>query len=332
MRGSDDAARPLVPASRGSSLALDELVEVLVQRASSGPHVRRLTDVASTLWDVAQVREEAARASAVAICNRIIDIHKERREKEEELERIERMIGEIRILSEGIEHSVEKATLVVKSVQDEGARLVRQMLESLFNRFLVEQSKALEAAVADQSLSSWRCDTSQWRREFEDESSRLLRHLRLKLFDALRAAVEDFRSGISEALPDLGHDLLLNRPSPNFYLPSLEMPVRPIVFRFETGGWLRRFKARPSATAVVDDLKRHLIEEFDDAAKATVEQMTQGLAKDAAVILFRLSQKSISLIDMMVDRREQLAMQAQALLSDHNAGGVERALATHALE
>ena len=106
----------------------------------------------------------------------------------------------------------------------------------------------------------------------------------------------------SQALPDLKDDLALVQPSPNFYLPSLEMPIRPIVFRFETGGWLRRFRAKPEPAVVVEDLKRHLISEFDEAAQATIEQMTQGLAKDAAVILFRLSQKSIAVIDMMVDQ------------------------------
>jgi hypothetical protein len=312
--------------------AVDRLAEEIERCALDGPYARRLMEVATTLRDIARLREEAARSSAVAINNRILDIQKEQREAEDQLQRIEYLIADIKDLSEGIEKSCESASGAIRVVQDDAARLVRQMLEALFNRFLTEQTTSLQAAVDSDTLATWRCDTSQWRREFEEESARLLRHLRLKLFEALRQAVDEFRNAIGRAIPELRDGLDMMQPSANFYLPSLEMPIRPIVFRFENGGWLRRLRARPQGSVVVEDLKRHLIAEFDDAAKATVEQMTQGLAKDAAIILFRLSQKSISVIDMMVERREQLVRQADTLLQLQSNANTDRLLAAHAIE
>lgn len=315
-----------------SAPAVDRLAEEIERCALDGPYARRLMEVATTLRDIARLREEAARSSAVAINNRILDIQKERREAEDQLQRIEYLIADIKDLSEGIEKSCESASGAIRVVQDDAARLVRQMLEALFNRFLTEQTASLQAAVDSDTLATWRCDTGQWRREFEEESARLLRHLRLKLFEALRLAVDEFRNAIGRAIPELRDGLDMMQPSANFYLPALEMPIRPIVFRFENGGWLRRLRARPQGSVVVEDLKRHLIAEFDDAAKATVEQMTQGLAKDAAIILFRLSQKSISVIDMMVERREQLVRQADTLLQLQNNANTDRLLAAHAIE
>lgn len=312
--------------------AVDRLADEIERCALDGPYARRLMEVATTLRDIARLREEAARSSAVAIGNRILDIQKERREAEYQLQRIEYLIADIKDLSEGIEKSCETASGAIRVVQDDAARLVRQMLEALFNRFLSEQTASLQAAVDSDALANWRCDTGQWRREFEEESARLLRHLRLKLFEALRLAVDEFRNAIGRAIPELRDGLDMMQPSANFYLPALEMPIRPIVFRFENGGWLRRLRARPQGSVVVEDLKRQLIAEFDDAAKATVEQMTQGLAKDAAIILFRLSQKSISVIDMMVERREQLVRQADTLLQLQNNANTDRLLAAHAIE
>lgn len=324
----DDAAAA-EPRSGGN---IAELIKEISSRMLSGPFARRLTDAAAVLRDVAETREMTARSNAVSISNRILDLQHDRVTKERTLERIQRHIEEIRLLCDGIERTCNVSAASVRAVEQEGEQRVRESLERQLTEFLAARSAELRTALRSNKLEDWRCDTVDWRRQFEEDAVRLTRHLRLKLFKILHLAVDDFRQSIKTAMPDVLEEFEVAQPNANFRLPAFEIPVDPIALKLEQKKWNSLFKSQPSSATVVADFRKLIIAELDKTLHHTVEQMKAGFAKDAASVLYRLTQKSILIIGMMVERREQLVKTADGLIALRHEGNVERLLTVHVLE
>ena len=315
-------------------LAVDnaDLIREISCRTLNGPFVRHLANAASVLRDVAEAREASARSNLFSISNRILDIHKDRAAKEVTFQHIQELIQEIRQLCERIEQSCNMASASIRDLQGEGESAVRQILDRQLNTFLTAKSGQLRSALRNHKESEWRCDTDDWRREFEDEASNLYRDVRLKLIGILRTSVEDFRRAVKLALPDALEGFDVAQPAANFHLPAIEVLTDPVVLKLDHRSWSSWFKPQQTPANVLAEFKKLLSSEFDKAYRATVEQIKQGIAKDGAAVLYRITQKSITIIGMMIERRDQLVKAADNLIALHQDSNVDRLLAVHVLE
>ena len=312
--------------------AVSALVNEIARRIGNGPYARQIADAAGVLRDVAESCEAAARSNAIAVSNRILDLQHDRVTKERTLQHVERLIDDIRQLCVGIDKSCSVATAAVKSAQEEGERELRELLDRQLKSFLAERGGELRAALRNHQEDTWRCDTVDWRRELELEAAVLSGNLRVKLFEILRQTVEDLRQAIEAAMPDVLADVEAIKPVPNFRLPSFEIPIDPIAVKLEKGGWGGWLKSRPTPAKVLNDFKKLVTDEFEKTTRITSEQMSRGFSKDGATVLYRISQKSVTIIGLMIERREQLVKTADNLIALRNEGMAERLLTVHALE
>lgn len=330
----DELVSELYASLPATQVAVDnaDLIREISCRTLNGPFVRRLANAASVLRDVAEAREASARSNVFSISNRILDIHKDRADKELTFQHIQKLIEEIRQLCENIEQSCNMASASIRALQGEGELAVRQILDRQLDTFLIAQSGKLRSALRNHKESEWRCDTADWRREFEDEASNLCRDMRLKLIGILRASVEDFTRTVKLALPEALEDFDVAQPAANFHLRAIEVPTDPVALKLDHRNWSSWFKPQQTPASVLAEFKKLLSAEFDKAYRATVEQMKQGIAKDGAAVLYRITQKSITIIGMMIERRDQLSKAADNLLALHQDSNVDRLLAVHVLE
>lgn len=328
----ENRAAPGITSADGHCSGLSEITTQIWRRAARGPHVRALLDSAATLQAVARTHEVNIRARAQVITSFIDATHEDHKERETQLRQIERYIAQITQLCEGIGRGCDQVTGSVQAAQSQCEALIERSVSELVEKFIDVQVLELQDSLAAKSVASWTCDTAEVAQAIDNEIAEIYRRLRLRLFTELNTGVENVREAVVSTMPELAHNMSNVQHSSNFPIPTFEFLSGPIAFHLDRTWW-RRWLQRSSATdGMVSEFKRLLRLEFDTAMRATLESLKRSLAMDGATILHRLSVRSITVIDMLVDRREHLCRTAQTLLAAQEHQQADAALKAYQVE
>ena len=188
-------------------------------------------------------------------------------------------------------------------------------IRELTEAFKAEQCQALEKAMSINSSATWTCDTKELARRVEREIANIYRDLRSRFYAVLREGAEEVREAVLVGMPELAPHLPPIAQEGHFSIPDFEFVSGGI--RFNLGrprGW-RWPRRRSRNLKMAAEFMQLLGDEFDREIDATMSSLNSRLSGDGSAIIRSLSGRSITLVDLLVGRREQLSLTAQKLIA-----------------
>jgi signal recognition particle receptor subunit beta len=300
----------------------DHLAEALLKGHAS----REIAHISANFCELARVGEMSAQ-SEIARLERFMDkIPSSPETRADEAAKLQESVGRARQLSAELEQTIidldRQSNLLVQTECDALSAALRELIEDFCRRELLRLG---EAMARNKSLSTWRCDAAELRRQIEAQYLRRFRETGSRISDPEYDIFQRLRRSVADVLPEVFQSLELTLQPPPIMPPSLSILGKPVVFDLGHPWWLAWWKGSLSREVRLQQLEAMIRHEFSRVVSDLVNAARTRLMQQVAATLQNARVICSTVVDALRAQNEWNAARLQELLLANSGGSHDQA-------